>query len=85
MKRYEYAAAGLPTVSVNLREYAFTPSPIYTADSPQEFVEKTRQALNEGRAQREQLIRFARANTWRQKYLRILELLGMADDSPYTV
>lgn len=75
MKRYEYAAAGLPTVSVDLREYSINASPIFIATNREDFVEQIRLALYVGSEYRRELISFASQNTWDMKYHRLMELI----------
>lgn len=77
MKRYEYAAAGLPTVSVSLREYELTPSPLHVARSPAEFAEAIRTTLAGGAAEREALLAFARGNRWSEKYVELRDRLAI--------
>jgi hypothetical protein len=76
MKRYDYAAAGLQTVSVDLNEYRKSPSPIYVAQSVQEFILATRCAVSSPRYSRDEIRAFARANDWGFKYQALIRHLS---------
>lgn len=79
MKRYEYAAAGLPTVSVDLREYALSPSPLlFPASTPRAFVEAIEAALSTTGESKDSLLAFARASTWERRYWQVLNTLGIS-------
>lgn len=76
MKRYDYAAAGLQVVSVDLLEYGKTPSPLYVARSAEEFVDGIRSALSTPRYSRDEIVEFAKAHDWSVKYDRLMSRLG---------
>jgi hypothetical protein len=68
MKRYDYSAAGLQVVSVDLLEYRKTPSPMYVASSPDEYARCVRTAVKARRYSRDEIRQFALANDWSAKY-----------------
>lgn len=72
MKRYDYSAAGLQIVSVDLHEYRESPSPMYVAQSAQEFVAAIRCAVSCPQRTREEIRAFARANDWRAKFQAVI-------------
>jgi glycosyltransferase involved in cell wall biosynthesis len=79
MKRYDYSAAGMQIVSVDLLEYEKNPSAMYVAKSPEEFVESARQAAYSPRFSRDQMRELASANDWKLKYEALLERLKSFD------
>ena len=76
MKRYDYAAAGLQTVSVDLHEYQKDPSPMYVAQSADEFIEAVRCAVSSPRYSVDEIRAFARANDWVSKYQALIRHLA---------
>jgi hypothetical protein len=74
-KRYDYSAAGMQIVSVDLLEYQKNPSAMYVAKSPEEFVESVRRAVYSPRYSREQMRELAMANDWKFKYEALLDRL----------
>ncbi len=77
IKVYEYCAAGLPVVSVPLRETAATGAPILFADNAVSFAAALQRALDEDAAARRDRIAFARSNSWDARYVRLKETLAM--------
>lgn len=76
IKVYEYCAAGLPVVSVPLRETAATGAPILFAGNAAAFAEALDRALGENDAARRERIAFARSNSWDARYGRLKEMLA---------
>ncbi|HEV2208393.1 MAG TPA: glycosyltransferase [Verrucomicrobiae bacterium] len=76
MKRYDYSAAGLQIVSVDLLEYQKNPSPMYIADSPDTYVNSIRRALREPRFSRDEIKKFALMNDWSAKYNALISRLN---------
>ena len=76
MKRYDYAAAGLQTVSVDLHEYQKDPSPMYVAQSADEFIAAVRYAVSSPRYSVDEIRAFARANDWVSKYQALIRHLA---------
>jgi GT2 family glycosyltransferase/glycosyltransferase involved in cell wall biosynthesis len=70
VKLYEYASMGLPVVSTSLPEVMKASeecSGIFVANTPQEFAELVRQAMNSGPQTASELRAFARRNTWTER------------------
>lgn len=76
MKRYDYAAAGLQTVSVDLHEYRNSPSPMYVAQSAQEFITATRRAVSSPLYSGDEIRAFARVNDWGSKFQALIRHLS---------
>lgn len=82
VKMYEYAAAGLPVVASGFLEAvsaAQKVSGIFVASAPSDFGSLTRQALAITEQVREELISWARANTWSH---RVAQLVPVLNDFP---
>lgn len=77
MKRYEYSAAGLQTVSIELLEYRKTPSPMYIAKNSDEFIAHIRKAVNNPIYSSAEIKEFAQANDWQIKYKELVNSLEM--------
>lgn len=67
MKLFEYAAAGLPVVSVPLPVYQTIDVPLWQAPMGEEFAAAVREALGASDEFREQMRSFAKRNTWEQR------------------
>lgn len=75
MKRYDYAAAGLQVVSVDLLEYRKNPSPMYVAASSEDYVKCVQSAVIAPQYSKTEIKRFALANDWRAKFEGLLQRL----------
>jgi glycosyltransferase involved in cell wall biosynthesis len=76
MKRYDYAAAGLQTVSIELLEYKKTPSPMYIASTPEAYISAIQLAIKSPRYSTDEIRAFALANDWRAKYQALIDRLN---------
>ncbi len=72
IKLYEYFAAGLPVVSVRLKEVEHLNSPAYLACNPNEFSIYVQLAVANRKV--EECYEFARINTWEARYIRLKEI-----------
>lgn len=68
MKRYDYAAAGLQTVSTSLFEYELNPSPMYISDNVSEYANFILEAISKPRYSKSELKSFAENNQWSTKF-----------------
>lgn len=75
MKRYDYAAAGLQVVSTSLREYEVNPSPMYIEDNPRLYASAIKDAIENPKFTKKEIIEFAEKNQWKHKFLKIEECL----------
>ena len=75
MKRYDYSAAGLQIVSTSLREYEINPSPMYIEDNPKLYATAIKNAIENPKFTKEEIIEFAKKNQWKHKFLKIEECL----------
>lgn len=71
MKRYDYAAAGLQTVSTSLFEYELNPSPMYISDNVSEYANFILEAISKPRYSKSELKSFAETNQWSTKFLQL--------------
>jgi len=76
MKRYEYAAACLPTVSIDLEEYRLNPSPMYLGNNIQELTNGIESALNSNTNYLLNLRRFADSSSWISRFNQIQVILS---------
>lgn len=76
IKVYEYCAAGLPVVSVPLRETAATGAPILFAGDAAAFGAALDRARVEGASGRRERVAFAEANSWDARYAKLKEMLA---------
>ncbi len=67
IKLFEYCAAGLTTVTMALRETMSIGAPLLAAADVNEFVDRLREAVDDP-LDKNELIRFAEANSWRVRY-----------------
>jgi teichuronic acid biosynthesis glycosyltransferase TuaH len=81
-KLYEYAACGRPIVTMrHSKDIEVWESIVSVADSPADFVEKIRGALASG-SDRERLMAFARARSWRARADEIAALIVRHLEAP---
>jgi len=74
IKMYEYMACSLPVVATKWKELELIGSPIHLADSPWEFTKILYNVLKVGK--KEKYLKFARANSWEERFKRIIKLIG---------
>lgn len=74
LKLYEYLAAGLPVVSTPMQEVAASGAPLIIAGTADEFAHGLDAALAGGR-DRAEFLDFARNNSWKERLLKIEEIL----------
>jgi glycosyltransferase involved in cell wall biosynthesis len=74
IKLYEYLAAGLPVVSVDLKEIRNIEAPIYLSDSTIKFAEMIVTAYNKGKNKSE-FLEFAKDNSWCARYKAIQKII----------
>lgn len=84
IKVYEYLAAGRPVVTTPYGDVDRLGDLVYLAADEGRFLEAIAQALGDGQNQqaRERRLAFARANTWRDRAERALDLIEQASASP---
>jgi glycosyltransferase involved in cell wall biosynthesis len=76
IKLYEYMACGLPVVSVAWDELESLDSPAVLCRTATQFVDATRAALEQP-PRREDLIRFASAADWSNRYAQLAQAVGV--------
>lgn len=76
MKRYDYSAAGLQIVSTYLKEYDINPSPMYIANTAQDYANAIKEAVYKPRYTKEEILDFAIKNQWSNKFKIIEECLS---------
>lgn len=68
VKLYEYLSVGLNVVSTNFKEINYIKSPAYVAKNYDEFCDFIVQAIENQDKNREKNIRFAKENTWEERF-----------------
>jgi len=76
IKLYEYLAAGLPVVSVDLKETRNIGAPVYLVSNANEFAEAIVAAYEGGKDKRE-FFEFAKNNSWYARYKTVRKILGL--------
>jgi glycosyltransferase involved in cell wall biosynthesis len=74
IKLYEYMACGLPVVATKWRELELINSPAYLAEDSDDFAEKLKTAVSDGKNNK--YIDYARKNSWDERYKFIIKLLN---------
>lgn len=64
LKLYEYAAAGLPTLSTHHKEFEYLNPPVLKVDSEREVIEAIGEAITNRAQIRVQMLEFARFHSW---------------------
>ncbi len=78
IKLYEYMAVGLPAISVDHEELRLVEgAPWRLADSAQALAKAIAEALEEKGERKEEYIRFAKKNTWEERYKVLSRVLGI--------
>jgi glycosyltransferase involved in cell wall biosynthesis len=74
LKLYEYLAGGLPVAAIDLPPIRDVDPRVALAADPAGFPGAVRQALDTGRADEADRLRFVQANSWRARHDRLLDL-----------
>jgi len=74
IKLYEYMSCGLPVVSTSWPELKAMNSPVYAAETKEEFVRLLLKA--QGEKGQPRFIEYAQANTWPQRYEKLIQALA---------
>ncbi len=75
VKLYEYMSLGLNVVTTDFREMQFINSPAYIAKHKDDFCEKILLSIQNKDANKEVNVKFAKENTWSNRYLTIKKYL----------
>lgn len=75
IKLFEYLASGLQVIARQLQEIESIEAPALLYDTPEEFTEKLKMAVNKNIHSRETRIRFAESNSWQSRFEQVLNLI----------
>lgn len=78
IKMYEFFSLGKPVISTSWEELELLGSPCFLAKTPQEFIELVSQAKEPARSSAEELIQYARDNTWTKRFDFLMDLMHPA-------
>jgi hypothetical protein len=73
---YEFFSLGKPVVSTCWEELEMSGAPVNLADSPIEFINMIKTVLRDMKESDLNLVEYAKANTWENRYNYILKNLG---------